>query len=78
MSSTECAFHFSTNGCKIMCDRRCPKRCSFYLTRERQVASAEVAYERLRNMPILRQQEISKKYYGGKMPWKREVPEHDR
>jgi hypothetical protein len=32
----------------------------------------EVAYERMRRMPESRQYEISEKYYGGKMPWKRE------
>ena len=72
MSSQECVFHFKTNGCKIMSNKRCPKRCSFYLTRERQMASIEVAHERMRRMSELRQYEISEKYYGGKMPWKRE------
>jgi len=72
MSSTECAFHFSANGCRIMSNKRCPKRCSFFLTREQQTSSIEVAYERMRRMPESRQYEISEKYYGGKMPWKRE------
>ncbi len=72
MSSNECVFHFKSNGCKIMSNKRCSKRCSFYLTRERQMASIEVAYERMRRMPESRQYEISEKYCGGKMPWKRE------
>jgi len=72
VSSNECVFHFKSNGCKIMSNKRCSKRCSFYLTREQQTASIEVAYERMRRMPESRQHEISEKYYGGKMPWKRE------
>jgi hypothetical protein len=72
VSLNECVFHFKTNGCKIMSNKRCHKQCSFYLTRECQAASIEVAYERMRRMPESRQFEISEKYYGGKMPWKRE------
>lgn len=72
MSLNECVFHFKSNGCKIMSNKRCSKRCSFYLTREQQTASIEVAYERVRRMPESRQHEISEKFYGGKMPWKRE------
>jgi len=72
MRSNECVFHYAKNSCKIMSNKRCPKRCSFYLTREQQMVSIGVAYERMRRMPDSRQHEISEKYYGGKMPWKRE------
>jgi len=72
VSLNECVFHFKSNGCKIMSNKRCSKRCSFYLMREQQTASIEVAYERMRRMPESRQHEISEKYYGGKMPWERE------
>lgn len=56
--------------------RCCRKKCTYYKTRKQFESEIEQAYIRLASLDEIKQKEISDKYYGGKMPWKKGGVDH--
>jgi hypothetical protein len=59
------------NGCSALIVYKCPgRRCPFYRTPARALASIRRANARLASLDQTTQEYIAGKYYDGRMPWK--------
>lgn len=62
------------NRCSKLIIKSCPgDKCTFMKTTKEQESSCKYSFERLRTLSRDTQLYIADKYYGGSMPWKKEM-----
>lgn len=60
---------YDVNGeCGLLMTKQC-EGCTWRMTEGKRTANQQKTYARIRGMNAIRQDYISKKYYGGTMPW---------
>lgn len=62
-----------SNECRVLLGN-CPghSRCKFYKPRWLLDKKRRAAFQRLRSLPLYKQEEIANKYYDGNMSWRGE------
>lgn len=68
-----CVYLLENGRCRELTFKKCKgTACRFCLTKDRFADSRRKWSDRLNSLDEKKQSEISKKYYGGKTPWKQD------